>query len=109
MSEAEQAALYAQAIMDRDRAITELRAMLREILGDKPDKCGYYAASHVMSDELRGRARALLDREQGRAWEPPRCRMWLHDGRERTGSQCCLRLGHIGAHVSERQVSEVKP
>lgn len=100
MSEAEQAALYAQAIMSRDRTIAALTAVLESISTPHCILCG--CKPHVDGCPIG----AVL--REGKSWEPPRCTVWLHPGTERTGSRCCLRLGHIGEHVSERKVQEVK-
>lgn len=39
----------------------KLRALLREVIGDKPDRWGYFAAYNVMQDDLRARIREALE------------------------------------------------
>ena len=46
-------------------AISPLEA-LKSILGDKPDRWGFIAASNALDDEIRARARAAVDAAESR-------------------------------------------
>lgn len=105
MSAPEQSGVHAQAILQRDRTIEELRTLVSKglaVVDDFLPNIGSCALQdYGRLNQFCIEARAMLAR--GQEWEPPRCDIGDGDGR------CCLRLSHPGPHVSERQVKEVKP